>query len=131
MGLAPRSAKNSRIGGQAAASGPATSSIRVLRNEDEIREAYKRVAHLERRNAVLINNRVAHYEKVQSIVRGRSNETLSAGRNSLATEVARSPLLGVRGTVSVPPPRGDDVEIRTCAFAPPAYSHLGSGRSDA
>jgi ribosome-binding protein aMBF1 (putative translation factor) len=68
MVRAPRLTKKSKHRTQDVESPSGRSSIRVLRDEDEIREAYQRAIHAERRNAGLVNDRVAHYENLHSTV---------------------------------------------------------------
>lgn len=62
------------------------SSIRVLRDEEEIREAYQRVINAERRNAGLINDRVAHFENLHSTVGGQHVDGATPGPQLRATE---------------------------------------------
>lgn len=76
MTVALRLMRKSKNQIQEAVSSSPRSSIRVLRNEAEIREAYERVVHFERRNAVLVNNRVAHYEKIHSLGGSPTDETV-------------------------------------------------------
>lgn len=76
MAVASRLMRKSKNQIKEAVSPSPRSSIRVLRNEAEIREAYERVVHFERRNAVLVNKRVAHYEKKHSLGGRPSNDTV-------------------------------------------------------
>jgi len=76
MAVAPRLMRKSKNQIPEVVSPSPRSSIRVLRNEAEIREAYERVVRFERRNAVLVNDRVAHYEKKHSLGGRPSNHTV-------------------------------------------------------